>query len=96
MLSGVLAQDLPVVQLVRGGGLVARVGLWLASEAKGLTDGWTRRPSRQTWQCQPPETSTRHGPASVQDIMDATHYLFWTLHLHQVGGLQEAELEVST
>lgn len=39
MLSGVLAQDLPVVQRVRGGGLVARVGLWLASEAKGLTDG---------------------------------------------------------
>lgn len=39
MLSGVLAQDLPVVQLVRGGGLVARVGLWLASEAKGLADG---------------------------------------------------------
>lgn len=57
---------------------------------------WTSRPSLQTWRCQPPETSTRHGPASVQDTMDATHYLFWTLHLHQVGGLQEAELVVST
>lgn len=84
-----------MVQLVLGGSLVACVGLWLDGEARGLTDGQVG-------------LHGKHGGVShlrllqgmallpVQDTIDAAHYSFWTLHLHQVGGLQEAELVVST
>lgn len=90
-----LLQDPLVVQLVLGGGLVARVGLWLDGEARELTAGQVGLHGKYGGVS---HLGLLQGMAllPVQDTIDATHYSFWTLHLHQVGGLQEAELVVST
>lgn len=84
-----------MVQLVLGGGLVARVGLWLDGEARELTAGQVGLHSKYGGVN---HLGLPQGMAllPVQDTIDATHYSFWTLHLHQVGGLQEAELVLST
>ena len=88
----VTRQDLPVVKHTLGEGLVTYVGPQVSSEAEGLID---RKVGLHNKHRGAGHLGLRKDvtPLPVQDTVDATNHLFWTLDLHKIDGLHEPGLD---